>query len=93
MLGDDLIIPGNMEQKNSRWYEKNVLVIGDSLTADGRWQKRFAEITGANVETHAYGGIGIIEIIEGTGPSGNEIVRYDPVTCAGGDFGPLTVKW
>ena len=81
-----------MEQKNSRWYEKNVLVIGDSLTADGRWQKRFAEITGANVETHAYGGIGIIEIIEGTGPSGNEIVRYDPVTCTGGDFGPLTVE-
>ncbi len=25
-----------MEQKNSRWYEKNVLVIGDSLTADGK---------------------------------------------------------
>lgn len=81
-----------MENKNSKWAGKNVLVIGDSITADGRWQKRFAEITGCNVRTHAYGGIGIIEIIEGTGPSGNQIVRYDPVTCTGGDFGPLTAE-
>ena len=78
--------------RESRWKNKNVLVVGDSLTADGRWQKRFSEITGCNVKTHAYGGIGIIEIIEGTGPSGNEIVRYDPVTCTGGDFGPLTAE-
>lgn len=74
----------------SRWNGKNVLVIGDSLTADGRWQKKFSSITGANIRTHAYGGIGIIEIIEGTGPSGNDIIRYDPITCAGGDFGPLS---
>lgn len=82
--------------KNSKWNGKNVLVVGDSLTSDGRWQARFAEITGANVETHAYGGLGIIEIIDGKTASADKSVCYDPITGTGFEFGPLTadkIKW
>lgn len=75
---------------SSKWNGKNVLCIGDSLTSDGRWQARFAEVTGANVETHAYGGLGIIEIIDGKTSSDDNSVCYDPITGTGFEFGPLT---
>lgn len=76
----------------SRWNGKNVLCIGDSLTSDGRWQARFAEITGAEVETHAYGGLGIVEIIDGKTAMDDKAVCYDPVTGTGFEFGPLTAE-
>ncbi len=75
--------------KKSRWSQKNILAVGDSITSDGRWQARFAELTGANVESHAYGGLGIIEIIEGKIASEDKSVCYDPVTGTGFEFGPL----
>ncbi len=77
----------------SKWNGKNVLCIGDSLTSDGRWQKRFAEITGANIRTHAYGGQGIIGIIDGKIATDNQSpVCYDPITGTGFEFGPLTAE-
>ena len=76
--------------KNSKWNGKNVLVVGDSLTSDGRRQKRFSELTGANIETHAYGCLGIIEIIDGKTASADKSVCYDPITGTGFEFGPLT---
>lgn len=83
----------------SKWNEKNVLVMGDSITSDGRWQKAFANATGAKVRTHAYGGIGLIDMIDGLGAydalAGGDM-SYDPFTGCNGPFGPLTydeVKW
>lgn len=81
---------------NSKWQGKNVLAIGDSITADGRWQQEFARITGCNIKTHAYGGVGLIDMIEGLGASQTRDIKYDPYTGANGNFGPLTsdlVKW
>ncbi|MBR5632633.1 MAG: hypothetical protein IKW68_01520, partial [Clostridia bacterium] len=73
---------------SSKWAGKNVLVIGDSIVADGRWQAEMGRITGANVRTHAYGGIGLIDMIEGLGASQNNM-KYDPYTGCNGKFGPL----
>ena len=76
---------------SSKWAGKNVLVIGDSIVADGRWQAEMGRITGANVRTHAYGGIGLIDMIEGLGASQNNM-KYDPHTGCNGKFGPLELE-
>lgn len=80
----------------SKWKEKHVLCIGDSITSDGRWQKKFSEITGAEVKTHAYGGIGLVDMFMGLGASETPDVKYDPKTGCSGAFHPLSedeVKW
>lgn len=76
----------------SKWKNKKVLVIGDSITADGRWQAEFARLTGAEVLTHAYGGIGLIDMVMGLGASETEDMKYDPYTGCNGNFKPLTVE-
>ena len=48
------------------WYKKNVLVIGDSLTAANVWQQKLKELLGMNVSTHAYGGLGIVQCVKGS---------------------------
>ena len=75
----------------SKWKNKKVLVIGDSITADGRWQAEVARLTGAEISTHAYGGIGLIDMVMGLGASENEDMKYDPYTGCNGNFKPLTV--
>jgi len=47
------------------WYGKNVLFIGDSLTAASKYQKTVAELLGVNVFNHAKGGTSIIELVDG----------------------------
>ncbi len=74
---------------NGKWKNKNVLAIGDSITSDGRWQEEFARIIGCNIETHAYGGIGIIDMIEGLGTANSPDFKYDPFTGRNGNFTPL----
>ena len=76
----------------SKWNMKNVLVLGDSITSDGRWQAEFARITGATVKTHAYGGIGLIDMIDGLGAYDALVggdLQYDPYTGCDGPFKPL----
>lgn len=80
-----------MGNVSSKWNGRNVLVIGDSITADGRWQARLAELTGCRVRTHAYGGIGLIDMLEGLGASENGM-KYDPHTGCNGNFGPLSAE-
>lgn len=71
----------------SKWNGKNVLCIGDSITSDGRWQAEFARRTGCNISTHANGGIGLIDMVDGqSGFAG------DPNTAVSGKLGPLTVE-
>ena len=71
----------------SKWNGKNVLCIGDSISSDGRWQAEFARRTGCNISTHANGGIGLIDMVDGqSGFAG------DPNTAVSGKLGPLTVE-
>lgn len=82
--------------EHSKWYRKNVLVIGDSITSDGRWQKEFARITGCNIRTHANGGIGLIDMVDGQEGTSADGAVYDPTTGVSGKLGPLTgnmVRW
>jgi hypothetical protein len=48
-----------------KWYGKNVLCIGDSLTAAGIWQQKLNTMLGMTVTTHALGGAGLIEMVDG----------------------------
>ena len=47
------------------WKNKKALVIGDSITAAGKWQKKLEELLGMKVSTHAKGGIGILRMTDG----------------------------
>lgn len=64
-------------QVSSKWYGKTLLAIGDSVTSAKKWQQRVGDILGMSVRTHAKGGIGIIQMVDGDG-SGNAPDNYDP---------------
>lgn len=84
------------DRNSSKWAGKNVLVIGDSITSDGRWQKEFSRMTGANIRTHANGGIGLIDMVDGQDGSTEQDSMYDPTTGVKGKLGRLTadaVRW
>lgn len=62
----DSLLNGNSSKKiTSTWKDKKALVIGDSLTASGVWQKKLTELLGMKVVTHAKGGAGIIQCVKG----------------------------
>ena len=69
-----------------------VLAIGDSITSDGRWQREFERVTGAEVTTHARGGVGIIDMVFGLGCSESEGMKYDPYTGANRELPPLATS-
>lgn len=74
--------------KINKWSGKKALVIGDSITAAGRWQQRLSEELGMVVSTHAKGGIGIAAMVDGDkGLQGD----YDNETNASGTIYPLKV--
>ena len=52
-------------EHENKWFKKNVLVMGDSLTAANRWQIKLNTVLGMNVTTHAKGGLGMLDIING----------------------------
>lgn len=79
-----------MKPEMSKWNGKNVLCIGDSITSDGRWQKEMARLTGCNVKTHANGGIGLIDMVDGQEGSTEADCLYDPTTGVKGILGRLT---
>lgn len=56
---------------------KRLLAIGDSITAQMYWQTKVGDMLGMNVRTHAKGGIGIIQMVDGDG-SGEAPEGYDP---------------
>lgn len=51
----------------SNYDQKNLLAIGDSLTAVLIWQIKAAELLGATATTHALGGIDFIGMVDGSG--------------------------
>lgn len=62
---------------DNKLYGKTLLMIGDSVTAQGFIQNRIGELLGMNIRTHAKGGIGIIQMVDGDG-SGDAPEGYDP---------------
>ena len=72
----------------NKWNGKNVLVIGDSITAAQKWQKKLNEMLGMNVTTHAKGGVGTISMVDGDKGLGGD---YDNETSASGVLKPLSV--
>ena len=71
------------------WKGKKALVIGDSITAAGKWQKKLEELLGMNVATHAKGGIGILRMTDGdNGLDGT----YNAETDKKGVLRPLPAK-
>ena len=73
---------------NNSWYGKNVLVIGDSITAAQKWQKKLNTLLEMNVTTHAKGGVGTVAMVDGDKGLGGD---YDNETSAGGVLKPLSV--
>ena len=70
------------------WKGKNALVMGDSVTAARKWQKKLNEMLGMNVTTHAKGGVGTIAMVDGDKGLGGD---YDNETSASGVLKPLSV--
>lgn len=61
----------------NRFKGKILLAIGDSVTEQKYWQNQVGEVLGMKVRTHAKGGIGIIQMVDGDG-SGDAPEGYDP---------------
>ena len=72
---------------HNNWNSKKVLVIGDSITAAGRWQLKLNELLSMQVTTHAKGGVGTIAMVDGDKGLGGD---YDNTTSANGVLKPLT---
>ena len=69
----------------NRFKGKILLAIGDSVTEQKYWQNQVGEVLGMKVRTHAKGGIGIIQMVDGDG-SGDAPDGYDP-----DNFGTSTI--
>ena len=83
-LDESCVLPGT-----SKWKGKTALVIGDSITAAQKWQKKLKEDLQMNVKTHAKGGVGIIKMVDGdNGIDGD----YDNETDASGTLYPLNTN-
>ena len=73
IMGDAIYIPAlkteldfvKSKSHDHAWFGKNVLFMGDSLTAAGKYQKTIADTLGINVHNHCLGGAGIIQIVDG----------------------------
>ena len=77
------------EPEKDPWEGKNVLVIGDSLSAAGEWQKQLSKNLGMNVTTRAKGGIGLVHMVDGNGSdvprlSVNDVKDQDLIVLYGG---------
>lgn len=70
---------------SSNWFGKNILVIGDSVTENGTWQKKMATMLGANISTHAKGGIKITQMVDGDGAVTNPIAALNTTDVANKD--------
>lgn len=70
----------------TKWNAKNILAIGDSLTAALKWQSKVTEIHGCTVTTHAKGGIGLIPMVDGDGAATDPIPALTSAQVSGKDL-------
>jgi lysophospholipase L1-like esterase len=74
---------------SGKWVDKNYLAIGDSVTEGGKYQSIVANKIGATVETHAKGGLSVVQLIDGDGDgfpalSGSQLSNKHLVTLFAG---------
>jgi len=67
----------NIEPVSSNWDGKNAIVIGDSITAAGKWQTKLTDMLGITVTTHAKGGVGAVAMVDGDGGTLNPLSTDD----------------
>lgn len=72
----------------NNWNGAEILAIGDSLTSAKKWQLKVTELLGCNITTHAKGGKGYIDLIDGENGQDGE---YDNETDASGILRPLSI--
>ena len=75
--------PGNM--LGNKWSGKNVLFIGDSLTAAQKYQTTVRDNLDINIYNHCKGGMGIVQCVDGE----NGAPPYDPDNFNAGTLYPL----
>lgn len=63
-------------------WAKQLLAIGDSITAAGHWQKRAGEVLGMEVKSHCRGGIGIVAMADGRKSDNFPVLTVDDVKDA-----------
>ena len=85
---DDIVAIAMNAKYDTHWKGKNALVIGDSLTAEKIWQKELSNILGLNVTTHAKGGMGIVQCVDGENGAG----EYDNETATTGTLYALNTS-
>ena len=71
----------------SYWNGRNVLFIGDSLTAAKKYPNTIKELLGINVFYHCKGGVGLTAMVDGDKGLGGD---YDNETDASGVLKPLS---
>lgn len=67
----------NIDPVSSNWDGKNAIVIGDSITAAGKWQTKLTDMLGITVTTHAKGGVGAVAMVDGDGGTLNPLSTDD----------------
>ena len=83
---------GTVETKlENRFKDKILLAIGDSVTEQNYWQNQVGEVLGMKVRTHAKGGIGIIQMVDGD-DSGDAPEEYDPDNFGASNIYKLNAK-
>jgi hypothetical protein len=76
----------NVASSVTKWNGKNVLAVGDSLTAAGQWQTAVSSYHNCTVTTHALGGIDIIGAVDGTTNSNGTIAALNTTDVSGKDL-------
>jgi len=76
----------NEKADKTRWYGKNVLCIGDSLTVANQWQLKLTSILGLVVTNHALGGVGLVQMIDGTTSEIGTLAPLDSTIVSGKDL-------
>lgn len=76
--------------KQSKWEGKKILVLGDSTSAGGeKWQKVLRDELGAEIYTHATGGIEFMTMVDG---SEGYVGDFDNNTDNNGVLAPLKIS-
>lgn len=72
---------------DNSWFGKNVLFIGDSLTASKKYQNTVASMLGINIYNHCKGGQNLKAMVDGESGAG----EYDNTTAVEGTLYALSV--
>ena len=83
-LSDDT----NIKEYSNNWKNKNVLFIGDSLTAANKYQGTIKDILDINIFNHCKGGMGLLQCVDGQTGAG----EYDNETYVSGTLYALNTS-